>query len=251
MQSDTTVAHLKAIFEEHGIPSKLVTGNDTQFTSAHFQEFSSTYGFVHVTTSPYFPQANSFIERTVQTVKNLIQKCKESGADPHLTMLCMRSTSPDHNIPSPSELLNSTRQDQQKSQYDKTSKILPALHPDNAVRVRNPQSHKWDPGVIESTVQTPRSYVVAMANGSTFRRNHRHIRPTGEEVKTQGNNTSMTEPEPVSPDISCTAVPSAQPSGIISASQQITSVTPSTSCLTSPAEHLSREIPLRRSHKIT
>lgn len=49
MRSDTTVAHLKAIFEEHGIPSKLVTGNDTQFTSARFQEFSSKYGFVQNT----------------------------------------------------------------------------------------------------------------------------------------------------------------------------------------------------------
>ena len=89
IRSDTIVAHMKAIFEEHGIPSKLVTGNDTQFTSALFQEFSSIYGFFHVTTSPYFPQANGFIERTVQTVKNLLQKCKESGADPHLAMLCM------------------------------------------------------------------------------------------------------------------------------------------------------------------
>jgi len=85
--SDTTIAHLKSIFEEHGIPDKLVTGNDTQFTSALFQEFSSTYGFIHVTTSPYYPQANGFIKRTVQTVKNLHQKCKESSADPHLKSL--------------------------------------------------------------------------------------------------------------------------------------------------------------------
>lgn len=28
--SDTAIAHLKSIFEEHGIPDKLVTGNDTQ-----------------------------------------------------------------------------------------------------------------------------------------------------------------------------------------------------------------------------
>lgn len=34
IQSNTTIAHLKSIFEEQGIPSKVVTGNDTQFTSA-------------------------------------------------------------------------------------------------------------------------------------------------------------------------------------------------------------------------
>ena len=107
IRSDTTIAHLKSIFEEHGIPNKLVAGNDTQFTSALFQEFCSTYGFIHVTTSPYYPQANGFIERTVQPVKNLLQKCKESGAHPHLAMLCLRSTPLDHNIASPAELLNS------------------------------------------------------------------------------------------------------------------------------------------------
>ena len=104
IRSDTTIAHQKSIFEEHGIPSKLVTGNDTQFTSALFQEFRETYGFNHVTTSPYYPQANGFIERSVQTVKNLLQKCKESGADPHLAMSCLRSTPLDHNIASPAEL---------------------------------------------------------------------------------------------------------------------------------------------------
>ena len=279
IRSDTIVAHMKAIFEEHGIPSKLVTGNDTQFTSALFQEFSSTYGFAHVTTSPYFPQANGFIERTVQTVKNVLQKCKESGADPHLAMLCMRSTPIDHSIPSPAELLNSrvyqtnlpavskpslslsadgdvntklqTRQEQQKSQYDKTSKTLPAVYPDEHVRVLNSHSHKWDPGVIKNTTQTPRSYVVAMANGSTLRRNRRHIRPTGENIRTDdNNNTSMTEPEPASPAMDYTTTPSAQPSGNIPTSEQITTATPLTPCPTSPAEHVSSEIPLRRSSRM-
>ena len=63
IQSDTPIAHMKSIFEEHGIPSKLVTGNDIQFTSALFQEFRETYGFNHVTTSPYYPQANGFREK--------------------------------------------------------------------------------------------------------------------------------------------------------------------------------------------
>ena len=73
LRSETTIAHFKSIFEEFGIPSKLITGNDTQFTAASFQDFSKKYGFTHVTTSPYYPQANGFIERTVQTVKNIFQ----------------------------------------------------------------------------------------------------------------------------------------------------------------------------------
>ena len=56
------------------------------------ETFSKQYGFQHVTTSPYYPHANRFIERNVQTVMNIMQKCKKSGADPHLAMLCLRTT---------------------------------------------------------------------------------------------------------------------------------------------------------------
>ena len=104
--SITVIKHMKSIFEEYGIPEKLVTGHDTQFTSSTFGDFSRTYGLEHTTTSPYYPQANGFIERNVQTVKNLLQKCKESGSDPHLAMLCLRTTPVDHHLPSPAELLN-------------------------------------------------------------------------------------------------------------------------------------------------
>ena len=225
IRSDTTIAHLKSLFEEHGIPSKLITGNDTQFTSTLFQEFSNAYGFVHVTTSPYFPQANGFIERTVQTVKSLLQKCKESGSDPHLAMLCLRGTPLDHHIPSPAELLNSrvyqtnlpaiskpslslsadgdinaklqTRQEKQKSQYDKTSKHLPVIHHDDPVRVINPHSHKWEPGIVKYHTETPRSYIVGMADGSIRRRNRSHIRPTGENITLhEKNDTDAAEPTP-------------------------------------------------------
>jgi transposase InsO family protein len=75
------------MFEEHGIPCKLVTGNDTQYTASTFQEFANLYGFEYVTTSPYYSQANGFIERNVQTVKGLLQKCKESGPSSRNAML--------------------------------------------------------------------------------------------------------------------------------------------------------------------
>lgn len=98
---------MKSIFEEHGIPNKLVTGHDTQFTSSSFQEFSKLYSFNHITTSPHYLQSNGFIERNVQTVKYLLQKCKEFGSDPHLAMLCLQTTPINHNLSSPAELLNS------------------------------------------------------------------------------------------------------------------------------------------------
>ena len=47
-----------------------------------------------------YPEPNGLIERKVQTVKDLLQKCKESGQDPHLAMLCLRSTPLSHDLPS-------------------------------------------------------------------------------------------------------------------------------------------------------
>ena len=91
IQSPAVVAQLKSVSEEHGIPSKLVTDNGPQYSFAAFQEFSRNYRFVQVSSSPLYPQSNGMSERTVQTVKDLLQKCKESGQDPHLAMLCLRT----------------------------------------------------------------------------------------------------------------------------------------------------------------
>ena len=185
-----------------------------------------------MTASPHYPQANGFIERAVQTVKNLLQKCKESGADPHVAMLCLRSTPHDHNIASPAELLNSrvyqanlpsiskpglslsadgevntklqARQDEQKSLYDKSSKPLPAIYPGDPVHVLNPHDHKWEPGIVKGNMQAPRSYMVTMTNGSTLRRTRSHIRPTGENVCIQ--NIPSDEPPVPSYDV-CSTMP--------------------------------------------
>ena len=37
------------------------------------KEFSETYGFWHITTSPHYPQAIGLAERTVKTVKSLLE----------------------------------------------------------------------------------------------------------------------------------------------------------------------------------
>ena len=71
--------------------------------------FASTYGFEHVTSTPLYPRSNGLAERMVQTVKHLFMKARESGSDPHLAMLCLRTTPLDSNTPAPCELLNGRR----------------------------------------------------------------------------------------------------------------------------------------------
>jgi hypothetical protein len=56
IQSSKSEIHdhvLKSMFEEHGIPSKLVTGNDTQYTASTLQEFANLcYAMLCLRTTP-------------------------------------------------------------------------------------------------------------------------------------------------------------------------------------------------------
>ena len=210
LQSSAVIAHLKSVFKEHGIPSKLVTDNGSQYTSAAFQEFSRNYEFIHVTSNPLYPQSNGFSERAVQTVKDLFHKCKESGQDPHLAMLCLRSTPLSYDLPSPAELLNGRPyqtnlpavskpsfsanadvsvklqlgQDKQKVQYDKTAQQpLHSLFPEDRVCVINPATGTWEPGIVQHVVDTPHSYLVATEKGGIVRRNRPHLRTTGKSFQ--------------------------------------------------------------------
>ena len=86
ISSSTIINNLKGIFDEHGIPERLISDNGQQYSSEDFRVFSARYGFDHVTSSPLYPMSNGFIERTVQTVKKLFTKTKEGSGDPHLAM---------------------------------------------------------------------------------------------------------------------------------------------------------------------
>ena len=68
-KSSTVIQHIKSIFARHGIPEIVISENGPQYSSEEFHQFSTTWGFVHKTSSPTYPQSNSFAERNVQTVK--------------------------------------------------------------------------------------------------------------------------------------------------------------------------------------
>ena len=210
LSSKSVIAHLKGIMEEHGIPELLISDNGPQYASEDFQKFAACYGFTHNTTSPHYAQANGFVERQVQTIKKLFTKSRETGTDPHLAMLNLRTTPLDHNIASPSELLNSRlykslvpskqqhhlksyneqlqqRQDMTKIAYDKKSRCLAPLQPSETVRVQDPITKVWTPGQVINQCSQPRSYNVQTKN-STVRRNRCHIRKTVESFQPRSAN---------------------------------------------------------------
>ena len=100
MNSSQTILQLKRIFSRHGIPDILFTDNGPQFDSREFTNFSTDWQFQHLTSSPRFPQSNGEVERSVQTMKMVLNK----SSDEYLAFLNYRDT-PLHHGYSPAQLI--------------------------------------------------------------------------------------------------------------------------------------------------
>ena len=75
--SAAVINYMQSVFAIHGIPKTLITDNAKQFASTEFNDFTTEWDIEHITSSPYFPKSNGFIERMVQTVKSCLRKSKE------------------------------------------------------------------------------------------------------------------------------------------------------------------------------
>ena len=73
LASNNVICHLKSQFARYGIPDKLISDNGPQYASSAFKEFSRSYGFLHTTSSPLYPQSNGEAKRAVQTIENLLK----------------------------------------------------------------------------------------------------------------------------------------------------------------------------------
>ena len=67
----------------------------------------------------------------------------------------------------------------QKLYYDKGSKELPKIS--RGEKVRMLQRKTWNPAIIKEKSNTPRSFILQCSDGSTHRRNRKHILKTEEE----------------------------------------------------------------------
>ena len=204
---------LKAIFARHGIPSILVSDNGPQYSSTEMQEFAQRYNFLHITSSPHYPQSNGMAERAVKTAKSLLEK----SADPHMALLSYRATPLPWCGLSPAELLMDRRlqtdipqpkkvfipdwpyladfreQDekqkrQQKAEYDRRHRArpLPPLPNDETVWVRT--QDRQVPGRVIQPATTPRSYIMETPSG-TVRRNQSHLSPRPGEGQSESVST--------------------------------------------------------------
>lgn len=82
---------LRRHFSTHGIPDKVISDN-VPFNSREFEEFSRSYEFEHITSSPHYAQSNGKLENTIKIGKTLMKKAKEADTDFYLSLLDWRNT---------------------------------------------------------------------------------------------------------------------------------------------------------------
>ena len=61
--SESIIEQLKSFFARHGIPEVVMSDNGPQYAAETFKQFADKYGFIHVTSSPRYPQSNGEAER--------------------------------------------------------------------------------------------------------------------------------------------------------------------------------------------
>lgn len=199
--ASAVINSLKSFFSRHGICEKLVSDNGPQYSCAAFAAFAKEWGFLHVTSSPTYPQSNGLAERTVRVAKEMLVKTAESKQDFYLALLNYR-TSPVDGHASPAQLLMSRKlrtplptsnasltpcvvdlettrcvreqqQERQQHYYNHSAKPLASLRVGDNVRMRKEKT--WVPATVLSETDEPRSYVVRTHEGGEYRRNRRDI----------------------------------------------------------------------------
>ena len=216
--SSAVIMKLKEIFGEHGIPNILFSDGGPCYSSREFTDFCNNWGFKHVMSSPHYPQSNGFIERTIQTVKQVLKKAKVTSVDPELALQCIRSTPINNQIGSPANLLYGRtirsnlplrtsgqedtlsalkqRQEDQRYYYNRSAKDRPEMQIGQTVGLQDPKTLKWMPGRIVDKCDEPRSYIVQTPNGSRLRRNQRFLKDL---ATPRSLDQTPASPQPASP----------------------------------------------------
>ena len=168
------IVEMKKMFSRFGIPEEVKSDNGPQYASQEFQHFAMTWKFQHTTSSPRYPRSNDLAERTIQLVKNLLNKALNSQQDPYLAIL-ENQNAPVNGYGSPAQLLMSRslrstiatlphnfktkvvdpkvfqenrekKQQQQKRYHNRWAHSLPTLKKGERVRIRD--GKMWKPQLL-------------------------------------------------------------------------------------------------------
>lgn len=223
--SGRVIGCLKKTFARFGIPKTIVSDGGPQFSAREFAKFAKSWGINHVMSSPHYPKSNGKAESAVKIVKNIITKCVHDNSDQYEALLEQRNTPRQDTGLSPSEMLlgrkmrtmlpqvqpdtretsfneaqhkRTKRRSGVKRCYDRKCRNLPKLLGGQNVYFQKLPNSKWTPGVISSELRD-RSYELQANNGTIYRRNRVHIRPTDMEIQVRDD---IVDPLPtIAPEI--------------------------------------------------
>jgi transposase InsO family protein len=177
-ESTTVVRFTKPMFARYGIPKVVISDNGPQFSAGEYKRFAKEWDFTHTTSSPRYPQSNGLVERTIQTVKKTIRKCKISSHDTNLAFLALCTTPLQTGSPAPASILYNrkircnlpTVATEVAKPKPCKGKDLPVLNEGDNVRIHDGQT--WSRrGTILTKAAEPRSYMLKTEDGKTLRRN--------------------------------------------------------------------------------
>ena len=199
--SANVITSFKDSFSRNGVPHTVVSDNGTQYSAKRFKAFGRSWGFEHITSSPYHARSNGLAEITVKSVKNIIKKCHESNEDIFEGLLVLRN-SPLKCGYSPAEMMfqrqlcdnlpraqsgkeTSVKRDlaqerlQAKQYHDRKQVVLDRslFREGELVAVQDTLTGEWLKRAEIIKLVAPRSYEVKMlGSGNVLRRNQRHLR---------------------------------------------------------------------------
>lgn len=203
--SSAVIEFLKEQFRSHGIRDTLVTDNGPQFTSQEFKQFTHSWEFVHVSSSPHHHKSNGKVEAAVKVAKSLLKKALKDNKDPWLALLDQRNTPTESQGSSPVQRLMShctrtllptatnllypkvpenvdqllkLKRQKAKFYHDRSSCILPEIEIGQDVGVASLQKNDvWKRGTCIEKL-SDRSYVVQTdADNHLVRRNRAFLKP--------------------------------------------------------------------------
>ena len=192
------------LFSIEGYPDEIVSDNGPPFQSKEFAKFLSGLGIKHTTSSPGYPRSNGFIERHIQTVKNMLSKSSNTRSFQEV-LADLRTTRIGTGLPSPAEILhgrNLTTRVQAEIDIKAIRSVLQErqlkmmLDHDMSRRAKKARplvvgerchvlgpGNKWIDAFVTGITDSGRSYETQVeATGKQLMRNRSHIRPRGPDI---------------------------------------------------------------------
>ena len=192
------------LFSIEGYPDEIISDNRPPFQSKEFAKFLSGLGIKHTTSSPGYPHSNGFIERHIQTVKNMLSKSSNTQSFQEV-LADLRTTRIGTGLPSPAEILhgrNLTTRVQAEIDIKAICSVLQErqlkmmLDHDSSRRAKKARplvvgerchvlgpGNKWIDAFITGITDSGRSYETQVeATGKQLMRNRSHIRPRSPDI---------------------------------------------------------------------